>query len=167
MISLKKNSLNHKSGVSLVEVVIAASILAVFVAALGTTQSLFLKTSLSGVNKAKAIFLAEEGVEAIKLLRDQSWTKNIAAIPIDTNYYLSYNSGTNFWATTTVNTYVDGRFERKFMLGNVYRDANDDIASLGTYDSGSRLVTVTVAWSDRGATTTKVITTYVMNLSSN
>ena len=159
------------TGFTLVEVLIAVSIIVIFIAALISTHTLYLSATFSGLNKVKAIFLAEEGVEAVKLLRDQKWTSSIAVLATGpTNYhYLSYDSSKSFWATSTVNTYIDSIFERRYILEDVYRDdtTKDIVTSGGTLDPNARKLTMFVAWSEKGATTTKSIVTYITNIMGN
>ena len=76
----------------------------------------------------QASFLLEEGLEVVKFFRDTSWL-NISGLTADTSYYLNFN-GTK-WATSTSNIFVDNLFERKLVINNVSRDANDDIVSSG------------------------------------
>ena len=110
-------------------------------------------------------YLLEEGIEVVKLLRDAGYVNNIAKLSTTTPTYLAWN-GTN-WATSTSNVFIDGRFERKIAIGEVMRDANQDISETGTLDPSTRLVTVSVAWNAKGATTTKTIQTYITNIFNN
>lgn len=160
-------SIKFRKGFTIVEAVVATSIVLVIVSSLVVVNNSYIKIAFSGVKKVKATLLAEETIEVVKLLRDQSWIANIVGTPVDTNRFLSYNSGLNFWATTTDNIFVDSLYERKFILENVYRDGNNDIASSGTLDGDARLVTATVSWLEKGATSTKTISTYIFNLLGN
>src|SRR3989344_2255522 len=74
-------------GLTLVEVLIATSIITVFLVALFGVHSLYLKTAFSNGDIIKAAQLAEEGLEAIKFLRNTSWESNIAPLSLDTDYY--------------------------------------------------------------------------------
>ncbi|OIO30945.1 hypothetical protein AUJ77_01230 [Candidatus Nomurabacteria bacterium CG1_02_43_90] len=131
--------------------------------------SYFFQTTLraSGVTQSaiQGDYLLEEGVEATKIFRDMSYTNNFMKMSTTTTYYFAWN-GTN-WATTTTNTLIDGKFERKFTLTDVKRDLNNDIATTGTYDPDIKLVTVSVAWSGSLGTTTRTIQTYVTNIFNN
>ena len=158
---------NLQSGLTLVEVLVAAAIILVFISALISAHNLYLTTAFSGLKKVKAIFLAEEGIEAIKLMKDKSWTSNIAPLTNGTNYYLTYDSATSLWESIATNTYIDSLFERRFVLSAVYRDGNQDIASSGTLDANTKQVIVYVSWSEKGATSTKSVATYVTNLIGN
>ena len=154
-----------RRGFGMIEMLIGASIFSVALFSISN----FFQTALrvSGTTKAavQGDYLLEEGMEAIKLFRDMSYTNNIRNMSTTTPYYFSWN-GTN-WASTTVSTLIDGKFERKFTLADVKRDANSDISASGTYDPDIKLVTVSVAWRDATATTTRSIQTYVTNIFNN
>ena len=159
---------SFKKGLTLAEVVVASAIILILVVALFSAYTAYLKVAFSGINTVKAAFLAEEGIEAVKLLRDQSWTKNIAPLTAGANYYFAYNTGMSFWSTTTPNTFIDSLFERKFVLSAVNRDpTTQDISPGGTDDPNTKLVTVSVSWSERGATSSKSVATYVTNIIGN
>ena len=112
-------------------------------------------------------FLLEEGLEAVKMLRDQSWATYVAPLATSTAYYL-YWSGT-LWTSTTTVQMVENIFTRSFTLSDVRRDASDNIASSGTIDGGTKKVTVSISWAVKGggATITDTAETYMTNLLSN
>jgi Tfp pilus assembly protein PilV len=149
------------NGFSVVEIVVAVALLLLIVSSLYTANIFYLKTILSNVNKVKASFLAEEGVEAVKLIRDQSWA-NISGLTVGNSYYLYWNG--SMWQATTTNTYVQEVFERKFVISNVNRDSNSDIVtSGGSVDAGTKKVAVSVSWLAGTSTSTKSISTYITN----
>lgn len=155
---------NSNSGLTLVEVLIATTIILAFLLALFGAHNLYLKTAFSTGDVIKASGLAEEGLEAMRFLRDSSWDSNILPLVLDTNYGLVWNAGT--WQVSTTNIWVDGAFERTVSLSAVYRDVSGDIVSSGgTLDPDTLLVVSTVAWPSGIATTTKSISTYLTNLS--
>jgi hypothetical protein len=162
MFSLKNFS--NKKGLSLVEVLVASSIIIIFFIALVGIYNTYLKISRTNIYSIKAGYLAEEGIEAIKSLRDISWNNNIAPLSTNSDLYLTFSGGR--WVSTTTNTYIDGGFERKINISEVNRDpSNGDIVSSGgTLDSGTRLVTVTVSWLYKNSTSTRVMATYITNL---
>jgi len=158
-----KKPLNQK-GFGLLEVAIGATIISVALLVLLSTYGSDVKGALGNESSIKAAYLAEEGVEAVKLLRDGGWNLNLATLVPGTNYYLSW--GGSSWSTTLVPQYVDG-FERSFVVSSVYRDANSDITTSGSIDANTLKLVVSVAWSIHGATTTKSVSTYVTNLFGN
>ncbi|KKR45209.1 MAG: hypothetical protein UT80_C0041G0014 [Parcubacteria group bacterium GW2011_GWC1_40_13] len=155
----------HKSkskGFGLIEIIIGSAILTVSLIAISTYFQKSLQLSQDSGKTVQAGFLLEEGVEVVKFFRDTSWV-NISGLTAGTSYYLQFD-GTK-WATTSSNVFVDGIFERKFVVDNVSRDANDDIVSSGgTNDADTKKATVSVSWLGRNGTTTKSISTYITNI---
>lgn len=66
-----------KKGFSLAEVIVAVSIMGAFLTALVSAHNLFLRSAHGGPEKAKALFLAAEGIENMRFARDESWSTNI------------------------------------------------------------------------------------------
>lgn len=154
-----------KKGFSLVEAVIAVALTASFILSLSYVNSFYARTALGHARQIQASFLAEEGVEAARFMRDESWSSKINALLNGTPYYL-YFSGSNWEATTTAINPTG--FERKLTFEQVMRDSNSNIVpSGGTADSGSRLVTTTVSWQERGETISKTLSIYLTDLYSN
>ena len=152
-----------QKGFGLVEIIIGAAILATTLLAVSFFFQRAVVISRSTGELVQASFLAEEGIEVLRFLRDEKWENLSSGITPGTNYYLSFSGSS--WATTTTNVFVDGVFERKFSIENVNRDGNDDITtSGGTLDPNIKLITVSVSWFDRGATTTHTVSTYLTNI---
>lgn len=146
---------------SLIEMIIGISIVFVSIVSVVTVYHFFVRVSQVNAISVKAEFLLEEGVEAVRSVRDNSWT-NFSAIPVNTEKHLSFLNGA--WGVVDENNYIEGFFERKFIITDVYRDADDNIAETGTLDAGTKKVEVFVSWNDRGATTTKSTVIYLANL---
>lgn len=158
---MKEQKIYSKQGFSLVEVVVSAAIMLVCVLALLTIHNLYLKNALDNTYSAKAAYLAEEGLEAMRYLRDDSWSGNISSLSDNFPYGVSLVGGV--WKTGST-TAVDV-FDRTITLGPVYRDVSGDIVSAGgSLASTTRLVTSSVSWSNRGATSTITLSTYLTNL---
>lgn len=152
-------------GLTLVEVVIASAIILAAVLALLGVHSLYLKMALGNGDAIKAAYLSEEGLEAMRFLRDSSWSANVAPLSLGTEYGLILNGAV--WEVSYTDTLVD-EFERTVTLSAVYRDGNGDIVSSGgTLDANTLLVVSSVSWANAGATTTKSISTYLTNLLDN
>jgi len=160
---MKKSYQKTNYGLTLVEVLIATSIILVFLLALLGVHNFYLRTALSSGEVIKAGQLAEESLEVMRFLRDSNWDSNIAPLSLDTDYGLVFNAGT--WQTSTTNLWIDNVFERKVTLSAVYRDSSGDIVSSGgTLDPGTVLLVSSVSWLKVGATTTKSVSTYLTNL---
>ena len=154
-------------GFGLVEVVIASAVLSVALLSISGFFQATLRASKHTEGWVQGSYLLEEGVEVVKLFRDMSYTGNLKTMSTTTNHYFLWN-GTG-WATSTVNTFVDGKFERKYTLTDVKRDGTTkDISATGNYDPDIKLVTVSVSWwTPVVGTTTRSIQTYVTNILNN
>lgn len=157
---------NLDEGLTLVEVLIVASIILVFLLAFYQVHNLYLRAALSNIDKVKAILLSEEGLEGMRFLRDSSWDTNISPLSPGKDYNLVFTSGS--WQINDSVVYVDSKFERIIELNNVYRNSSGDIVSSGgTLDENTRLVTSRVSWRHGSATSTESIATYLANTFNN
>lgn len=155
-------------GIGLIEIVIAAGIFAVAIFSL----LVFIQYSAAAIDnnlrRVQAAFLAEEGLEAARHLRDQAWT-NIATLDPNTTYYFVFTPGTPAsWALTTVaQPAISGTFTRQIVVPTVQRSGTDDIVALGgVVDPNTRLVRVVVSWQDRGQAKSFQLETYLTNVFS-
>lgn len=155
---------NLKKGMSLVEVVIGGAIVTLLIGSLIASLNLFLNAETRNTAKIQSSFLTEEGLEAIRFLRDNSWTTNISPLLLDTPYYLSFDTT---WHITSTNVYIDSMFERSFLVEAVYRNGSDDISDSGILDPNTKKITVSVSWREGHGTTTKTMTAYLTNLFNN
>ncbi|MEA2715475.1 MAG: hypothetical protein QOG91_503 [Candidatus Parcubacteria bacterium] len=127
----------------MVEIVVAAAIIVSMVTAAAGAWQLYLRLSNTSGRRTQAVLLSEEAAEALNLLRDRSWAKNIAALSLDTPYYIYWNGTT--YATSTTPVTVNNSYNVYVTFGALYRDINKDIAGAGTIDARSRYATVTVS----------------------
>lgn len=155
-----------KKGFSLVEIIIASSILLISVISIFSAFVLALSTSSKNTAKVQAAFLLEEGNEALRNMRDFGFSANISPLQNNTSYRLAWDS--QRWQATTTNTFIDSKFDRTFVLSEVQRDIDHNIVSSGgTVDNNTKKVTVSVSWRDGSATTTRLMESYVSNIFNN
>ncbi|MFA6393178.1 MAG: type II secretion system protein [Candidatus Paceibacterota bacterium] len=173
MINLNKKKRKFTIGFTLVEVLVACSIITISMFVLmGTAQR---GVSMSGLalSKSEASLLLEEGAEAVRAIRDNDFA-TISSLSLDTPYHLFFNTTTRVWVLdpSTVNlsgsipSYpIDGKFDRTITISSVGRDANDDIlASGGTVDARTKKVSVDVSWVSSGITNTKSLSFYITDI---
>lgn len=154
------------TGVSLIEVVVGAGIVILVLFSLIGSYILQFREGLTNAQRIQSALLAEEAVEIVKFWRDSGWTANIAPLSTSVNYYLSTSTGP--WSATTTTVLALGKFTRTIRLQDVNRDSNGIIVfSGGTPDPGTRLLTATVSWPTSSGSTTRTLSTYVMNIFSN
>ena len=157
---------NRQRGIGLVEVLVGVSIISASLVGLIGAFNLYVRAGLSNTEKLQALFLAEEGLEAVRFLRDSSFGGNIVPLSTATDQYLYFEMGT--WSLSPVATTTD-IFTRTIVLDDVYRRTSDnDIVSVSSsdpkvLDPDARKVTVIVSWG-RGTTT---IITYITDLFDN
>jgi len=161
---MKINSIKKNIGVGLIEVVIVSSLVLVIFSGLMSVFNFYIKKSVTLTDNIKAEFLAEEALEALRVLRDGDFA-NLSSLPRDTYRYLYWN-GTGWLATSTPEV-IDGIFTRKFKVFDVYRDGAGNIAPAGTLDAEILLAETSVIWQDNQATSTRTISTYLSNVLAN
>jgi len=156
-----------QSGISLVEIVVGSAIITTGILSLLGAYLLYTQYALSGERNVQAAYLAEEGLEVMTFIRDESWSRNFGVFSTSTEYSILW-TGTS-WATTTVPQYVDGVFLRTFTVADVFRDSSNDRISTtsGSYDPDIKKVTVSVSYFQGKGTTTRTMATYLTNLYDN
>ncbi len=164
--NFKKNKFRQTStkGFSLVEVLVACAIISVSTFALISSAQKGILLSNQALRQTQASLLTEEGAEAVKSIRDTSWS-TISALSLNTNYYLSYNNSTNVWSLgTSPTSLIDSVFTRTVVISAVNRDATDNIASAGTLDSRTKKITINISWPESNGTKTKTLSYYLADI---
>lgn len=140
----------------------ASAVLLLVVVSVMGAYSAYLRHGLLAVERVQAALLLEEGMEALRVMRDNGYTTYISTLSTSTAYRFSFD--TTYHATTTA-TLIDSTFDRTFRLSDVYRDtAGNIVSSGGVYDPGTKKAAVSVSWKTSSGTTTKSISTYLINL---
>ena len=159
---MKKN--HHNKGFGLAEIVVGSALISLVLFGLSFAFQASLRLSRETGQRIQAQFLAEEGLEAARIIRDQSWA-GIGVLSTTTIYYLDFAGGS--WGATTSSSMIEGMFERRLLVEDVFRDANDDIASSGTYDPNIKKIRVVVSWAVGQASSTSEVATYLTNIFDN
>ncbi len=154
------------SGFSLVELLISISIAAIILVGMAQAVVIAVDTTERGRRATEAANLAEEGIEALRAMRDDSWSSNIQPLANGASYY-PVISGDSWTITASDPGLIAGRYTRKVELSEVYRDADDDISASGSLDPKSRGVTVTVEWLEGDDTASLILETYITNFLNN
>lgn len=160
--------MQYTRGISFVEIIIAAAVILILT---GTVIGTYITTMTHYRNTTdtiQATYLLEEGVEAVKTMRDRSYTNEIK--PLATGgqkHYLVFDPSVPEWQSTSTPQYVAGTFKRWFTLEKVTRNSDDRISASGSNDAGTRKLTVHLAWPTGNSTTTRSVTTYLSNIHDN
>lgn len=114
------------------------------------------------LKKTEAIQFAQEGIEIMRVIKNNNWTDDIEGLTSGTTYY-PVISGGKWTLTTTPQALLDGIFTRTIIVYDVNRDANDDIADAGTDDPRTKRIVVSVSWEDRGESDSVSLQAYLTN----
>ena len=146
-----------------VEILVAVAIITVSILAAMAVAQKSIYISRQAFHTTQAAFLLEEGAEAVRIFRDNTWI-NISSLTPGANYYPIFSSNT-WTSSSTANTV--GIFTRTVSIASVKRDnITKDISSAGTDDPGTKLVTITVSWPEGGVAITKTLQFYIINIFS-
>lgn len=149
------NTRTH-AGIALIEVLIGIAIVGAVLVVVSHTIILFLDSSEQVLRQTQAVYLAEEGQELMRYLRDENWN-TIANLSEGTVYYLSVSTSTV--SVTTTAELIDGRYTRSITIDQLRRDAeNDVVTSGGSVDPEGRMVSVDVTWDGGSVSLSSIIT---------
>jgi len=125
---MKKAQLNiNQLGFSVVEIIVASAVFALVVTAFTGSLLYFNKSVIMAGARARAVFLAEEGLEAARNIRDQDFS-NI----VDGTYGLAISAGQ--WIFSSSPDLTDN-FSRKVEISII--DANTkEVSSTVSWDKG-------------------------------
>ncbi len=159
-----KNS--FKKGVSVVEIIIAAGIIAVSVVGIVAAIQIYLKIVYQNTRETQAVLLLDETSEALQYLRDESFSTNIDNKTLNTVYTIFWN-GTGYEIGTTTITLPYG-MSRTVTFENINRDGSDQIVSNGgSTDEDTKKAVITIQWPYKEETKTLTSELLIHNLYEN
>ena len=158
--------LKNKQGFNVAEIMTAIAVFAIFFVSIYQALLFYHKSMKGAVNKVTAIYLAQEGIEAVRSLRNKSWTDNIAALNEANVYYPILNEGE--WALSTTNPGpIDGAYIRTVVVDKVFRNGLDDIDTAGSEDPKTKKIQVKIAWNEPTGSKEIIVETYLTNFLAN
>lgn len=158
---------SHRSryGFGLIEVVIVTSIITVSL--FGFLQAGILAVQLLRDQKEnlELTLLAGEALEAMRTIRDESWTNNIAPLAASAQYYPTIENG-KWKLASSPSGLINSRYSRYIYINDVNRDALDKIIlSGGTLDANTKKLTAVATSTKKIVTLTSYITNFRESLS--
>ena len=154
-----KKSPTINQGFSVIEILIVTAIVTSALTGFLYTEVLSVRLLRRETDNLEATLLAQEGMEAVRSLRDESWTNNITPLVNGTLYYPIVENSK--WKLITAPTgLINGRYTRQIIFDQVFRDSNDNIASTGTVDADTRKVISRVLWNDKQIELTAYLTNF-------
>lgn len=156
------STLSSQRGFSVIEILVVVTIVGIAIFSLYELVVISRTSTSNQMRRLQALSYAQEGMEAMRSIRDRSWDSHIAPLTETTAYYLTFTNST--WTLTTTNPGpLDGLFTRIIKVAPVTRDSNGNIVTGGTTDPDTRRVTVTVTWAERGSDRSVELQTYLTN----
>lgn len=158
-------------GFGIIEVLVGSAIISIALFALADVVRLSHRAVSGSLDKTQARFLAQEGLEVVRIARDQSYSQNINPALDGVLYYLSFSTTTSLWSLSAApQPLIDGMYDRTLSFSSVWRNGSDDDITAstspgGVLDPGTKEVVATIAWNGGQATTS--LSTYVTNLFNN
>jgi len=134
----------NKKGFSVVEIIIAAAVLAVFISGLVSAYVSFGRQIRTSGHKQQAAVLAEEAIEAVRNIRDSAFS--------------NLTDGTYGLATTTNQWQFSGSSD----ITGIFTRAT----TISTVSSNQKQITSTVSWQDYGNSRTVSESAYLTNWQS-
>lgn len=143
-----------KIGFGIIETIVAMGIFLIIVATAGSAMVNSQVISRLGAEETKAMFFAQEGLEAVRSIKNQAWG-NLAVLGNGCSDLktggVTQAGGTWQWKDTPDGA-DDPRFTRNISISNVCRDGQGLIVeSGGTYDENTKKISSTVNWNFIGS----------------
>jgi hypothetical protein len=152
-----------ESGSGLIEIILAMAVFALMASALLSLTLGSYEGLLRGGNQLQGGIIADEGVEALRSIRERGWNQFQSSSVIVTM------SGTRWVLSSGASQLVDSKYTRAITLSSVCRDASRNIVDCpGSYtDIYTKKAIVTVSWTeDNGVVNSVTRELYLTNWSS-
>jgi len=153
-----------RSGFGLLEIIIAIGITSITFVAIAGVAATTLKNIRENENSEKALFYAQEGIEAVRAVKDKGWVANIGTLTFGASYHPAI-SGSSWSLASGAETI--GIFTRTIVISNVSRDPGtkdiEQTYNAGNNNTNTKKVTSTVSWPGKSI----YLTAYITNILGN
>ncbi len=156
-----------QKGIALVEILVGVAIITTAFVSILSLYASMTKVSKQAIPRVQAAMLAEETLEAARAMRDAGYASSLGLLSSNVPYYLSWSTASSTFTTTIATSSIDGLFYRTMTVSPTYRDSSFNLASSGTLDTNTKLITATVKWNTGSGTTTYTLQSYVANIFNN
>lgn len=136
-------------GISIVEIIVAATIIAVCVVGIVGAIRVYMQVVYQNTRETQAVLLLDETAEALQHIRDDQEYEMLN----DTEYAVFWD-GSGYGLSTSTPILPYG-MTQTVVFSEVTRNGSDQIAESGTVDPDTQLATITIEWPYRD--TTKII----------
>lgn len=159
---------SRSAGFTLIEAVIATSILVVSIIAILTLAVYSRTASDQSRDSVQVANYMQEGQEAVRIMRDSDWN----TIATDGSYRLNVQAGSYPPWSLSSGTETLGKYSRSVTIASVRREDTDGdgtlsagdkiVTSGGAFDDPeTKKITVTISWQSGKRTLTRSLTSYL------
>lgn len=143
---------------SLIEIVVVLFLVVVIVPAVNSVISQSVRAMAHTQREVEALYLAQEGMEAVRAYRDASWPSFVSKE--GSNYINNITNAIDISATPAL---IDGNYKREVIISDVCRDASGDIDTCDSVveDEKTKKVDVIVTWEDVSGSHDISLSTYL------
>ena len=139
LLSYLVNWCSNQHGLSLLEIILAMGIFIIIVSVSAAVVIHSFNSNRLGEEETQAAFLASEGLEAVRSIKNQDFANLVAGT------YEVINTG-DFWQLGPTLT-PGGKYQRKIIIEDVYRDENGEIVEFGgSLDEETKKARAQVNW---------------------
>ncbi len=151
-------------GITVVEILVVIVIVLVGMGGILGLVTFSLQVADVTSQTTEAALLSQATLESVRNFRDNTgWdTDGLGTLTVGTDYHPEKTGSPAQW-DMLAGTETMGMFTRRIVFSDVYRDANDNIATSGTLDPDTKGAVVRVSWQERGRTHQVQTTTYLTN----
>jgi len=135
---------SFKKGMSIVEIIVAAAIIAVSVIGIVAAIQVYLKVVYQNTRETQAVLLLDETAEALQYMRDDGFGAHIESKTLGDTYTI-YWDGSGYELSTSTITLPYG-MTRSVVFSSIKRDGNDQISSSGSTDENTLKAVITISW---------------------
>lgn len=135
--------LYSRGGFGLIEIVIVVGIVSGALFVFSQTGAFALRLLRHEKETLEMTLLAQEALEAVRSLRDESWAGNIGAHSEDADHFITLAGGK--WTISHTAAPPIGQYTRAVRIEQTYRDTQDRIGMSGALDPGTVKVTAQVS----------------------
>ena len=154
--------ISRNEGFGLLEMVISVAVVITALVGFLETERVSLRLFRTEKDNLEATFLAQEGLEAARILRDQSWTNNVATLTSGSVYYSFFQN--NAWSLSVSSPgLIDEKYTRTLVFNNVFRNLQDKISPSGTADPNTKQVISSISWNIPTGSKQQQLTSYLTN----
>lgn len=152
----------NNKGFGLMEIIIVSAIILTALVGFLQAETSSLRLLRTEKDSLEASFLAQEGLEAARALRDENWSS--VASTTNGAVYSPVLAGAK-WSLSAGSSTV-GAYTRTLVFDQVLRNAQDEISSSGTLDYGTRKVVSIVSWASPLGSRQVQLAAYLTNFQS-